>query len=347
MSRIPLTFACGDYDRTRGIAEGAVPVDGADITYLRLPVEETFFRMLRHREFDVAEMSLSTYVATLDKAGSLAASPFVALPVYTSRFFRHGGIFINTEAGIIQPSDLRGKRIGMPEVQLTAVVWQRGILADHYGVPLDSARYFTGGEETPGRVEKGKVDVPFDVRPIPEDRTLSRMLADGEIDAILAPRIPSTFDPKGGSVARLFDDPKQAEQDYFRETGIFPIMHVVVVRRDVYERYPWVAQSLTKALTIAKKQASERIYDASAAADGAVAHGAPRAGPHPAGPGLLVIRCRPFRPQGARDLPAVPPRAGPVAHAARAGGDLRARVAGVFRHLTLADAEGPGADPGF
>jgi len=264
MSRIPLTFACGDYDRTRGIAEGAVPVDGADITYLRLPVEETFFRMLRHREFDVAEMSLSTYVATLDKAGSLAASPFVALPVYTSRFFRHGGIFINTEAGIIQPSDLRGKRIGMPEVQLTAVVWQRGILADHYGVPLDSARYFTGGEETPGRVEKGKVDVPFDVRPIPEDRTLSRMLADGEIDAILAPRIPSTFDPKGGSVARLFDDPKQAEQDYFRETGIFPIMHVVVVRRDVYERYPWVAQSLTKALTIAKKQASERIYDASA-----------------------------------------------------------------------------------
>jgi ABC-type nitrate/sulfonate/bicarbonate transport system substrate-binding protein len=264
MSRIHLTFACGDYDRTRGIAEGTVPVDGADITYLPLPVEETFFRMLRHREFDVAEMSMSTYVATLDKAGSLAESPFVALPVYTSRFFRHGGIFINTEAGIIQPSDLRGKRIGMPEVQLTAVVWQRGILADHYGVPLDSARYFTGGEETPGRVEKGKVDVPFDVRPIPEDRTLSRMLADGEIDAILAPRIPSTFDPKGGTVARLFDDPKQAEQDYFRETGIFPIMHVVVVRRDVYERYPWVAQSLTKALTIAKKQASERIYDASA-----------------------------------------------------------------------------------
>ena len=264
MSRIHMTFACGDYDRTRAIAEGTVQVDGADITYLRLPVEETFFRMLRHREFDVAEMSLSTYVATLDSAGSLDKSPFVALPVYTSRFFRHGGIFINANAGIHGPEDMIGKRIGMPEMQLTAVVWQRGILADHHGVPLDSARYFTGGEETPGRIEKGSVDVPFDVHPIPGDRTLSRMLADGEIDAMLAPRIPSTFDPAGGTVVRLFPDVKATEQEYFRQTGIFPIMHVVVVRRDVYERHPWVAQSLTKALTIAKNEAIDRIYDASA-----------------------------------------------------------------------------------
>ncbi|MCD1269395.1 ABC transporter substrate-binding protein [Microbacterium sp. MEC084] len=264
MSRIPLTFACGDYDRTRSIAEGTVPVDGVDLNYLRLPVEETFFRMLRHREFEVAEMSLSTYTATLDRAGGLENSPFVAIPVYTSRVFRHGGIFINTEAGIERPSDLVGKRIAMPEMQLTAVVWQRGILADHYGVPLDSATYFTGGEETPGRIEKGKVDVPFDVRPIPEDKTISRMLADGELDALLAPRIPSTFDPKGGTVARLFPDAKAAEQEYFAQTGIFPIMHVVVIRRDVYERAPWVAQSLTKALNIAKKEAHARIYDASA-----------------------------------------------------------------------------------
>lgn len=264
MSRIHLTFACGDYDRTRAIAEGTVPVDGADVTYLRLPVEETFFRMLRHREFDVAEMSLSTYLATLDRSGSLEESPFVAIPVYTSRFFWHGGIFINTEAGIETPADLVGKRIDMPEMQLTAVVWQRGILADHHRVPLDSATYFTGGEETPGRIEKGAVDVPFDVRRISEDRTLSRMLADGEIDAILAPRIPSTFDPSGGPVARLFPDAKAAEQEYFRQTGIFPIMHVVVVRRDVYERHPWIAQSLTKALNIAKNEATARIYDASA-----------------------------------------------------------------------------------
>lgn len=264
MSRIHLTFACGDYDRTRDIAEGSVPVDGADVTYLRLPVEETFFRMLRHQEFDVAEMSLSTYLAVLDKAGSLDAAPFVALPVYTSRFFRHGGIFINTDAGIDKPSDLVGKRIGMPEMQLTAVVWQRGILADHHGVALDSATYFTGGEETPGRIEKARVDVPFDVQSIPDERTLSEMLAVGDIDALLAPRIPSSFNPSGGSVARLFPDAKAAEATYFRETGIFPIMHVVVVRRDVYDRYPWVAQSLTKALHAAKKSATDRIYDASA-----------------------------------------------------------------------------------
>lgn len=263
MNRVQLTFACGDYDRTRGVAEGTAPVDGAEVNYLRLPVEETFFRMLRHREFEVAEMSLSTYVATLDKAGSLEESPFVAIPVYTSRSFRHGGMFINTEAGIGDPSDLVGKRIGMPELQLTAVVWQRGILRDYHGVEFDAAEYVTGGAETPGRIEKGAVDVPYDVRPIPADRTLSAMLADGEIDAMLAPRIPSTFGTRS-TVARLFPDPKDTERAYFRETGIFPIMHVVALRRDVYEKYPWIAQSLTKALTISKNEAMARIYDASA-----------------------------------------------------------------------------------
>jgi ABC-type nitrate/sulfonate/bicarbonate transport system substrate-binding protein len=264
VSRVHLIFACGDYDRTRAVEDGSVPVDGVDLTYLRLPVEETFFRMLRHREFDVAELSLSTYVATLNALEAGQEPPFIALPVYTSRMFRHGGIFISTAAGIGKPADLRGKVIGAPEFQLTACVWIRGILADQYDVPLGSVRYVTGGQETPGRVEKGVVDAPFDVRPIGAGQVLSAMLADGEIDALYSPRIPSSFVRGDGRVARLFPDTVAAEQAYYAATGIFPIMHVVVLRREVYDRHRWVAQSLTKALTEAKRQAYARIYDASA-----------------------------------------------------------------------------------
>jgi NMT1/THI5 like len=260
VSRLHLTFACGDYDRTRALEDGSVRPDGIDLTYLRLPVEETFFRMLRHREFDVAEMSLSTYVATLDQS----PRPFVALPVFTSRMFRHGGIYINADAGIAMPSDLRGKRVGTPEFQLTACVWIRGILAEHHGVPVDSVTYYTGGQETPGRIEKGKVDTGLDIRPIPAATTLSQMVADGEIDALYTPRVPSPFRDRDRRVTRLFDDVVAVEKEYFAATAIFPIMHVVVIRRDVYERHRWVAQSLYKACQMARDDAYARIYDSSA-----------------------------------------------------------------------------------
>jgi 4,5-dihydroxyphthalate decarboxylase len=262
VGRLHLTFACGDYDRTRALEEGTVRPDGIDLTYLRLPVEETFFRMLRHREFDVAEMSLSSYVKSLDTDDR----PFVALPVYTSRQFRHAGIFVHAGSGIEAPADLRGKVVGTPEWQLTAGVWIRGILADEYGVPVDSVEYRTGGQETPGRIEKATVDLGdrIRIRPIPAGRTLSAMLADGEIDALQSPRVPSSFTGGDVRVRRLFPDPVAAEKEYFARTGIFPIMHVVVVRRDVYERHPWVAQSLTKALGLAKKKATAELYDSSA-----------------------------------------------------------------------------------
>ncbi|NEK85969.1 ABC transporter substrate-binding protein [Blastococcus saxobsidens] len=261
MSRLHLTFACGDYDRTRALEEGTVRPDGIDLTYLRLPVEETFFRMMRYREFEVAEMSLSSYVKSLD----LEDPPFVALPVYTSRQFRHTGIFVNARSGIDKPEDLRGKVVGTPEWQLTANVWIRGFLADQYGVPVDSVEYRTGGQETPGRIEKAAVDLGERIRisPIGPGQTLSQMLADGEIDAFQGPRVPSSFVP-GGNVRRLFADPVAAEKQYFAETGIFPIMHVVVVRRDVYDRHPWVAQTLTKAFHLAKQKAAAELYDASA-----------------------------------------------------------------------------------
>ncbi len=261
MPRLHLTFACGDYDRTRALEEGTVRPDGIDLTYLRLPVEETFFRMLRHREFEVAEMSMSSYVKSLDSDDP----PFVALPVYTSRQFRHAGIFVNVDSGIETPADLRGRVVGTPEWQLTANVWIRGTLADHHGVPVDSVEYRTGGQETPGRIEKAAVDLGERIRiqPIGEGKTLSAMLASGEIHAFQGPRVPSSFVP-GGPVRRLFADPVAAEKEYFARTGIFPIMHVVVIRRDVYEQHRWVAQSLTKALQLAKRKAMAELYDASA-----------------------------------------------------------------------------------
>ncbi|WP_127354991.1 type 2 periplasmic-binding domain-containing protein [Actinacidiphila soli] len=262
MSRLHLTFACGDYDRTRALNEGTIRPDGIDLTYLRLPVEETFFRMIRHREFEVAEMSLSSYVVSLRED----PSPFVALPVYTSRMFRHSSLYVNAGAGIDAPEDLRGKVVGTPEYQLTAGVWMRGILGDRHSVPFDSVSYVTGGQETAGRVEKAKLDLPDSVRitRAPQGRTLAAMLAEGEIDALCTPRVPSPFVAGDPRVRRVFPDVVGAEKEYWAAIGVFPIMHVVVIRRDVYERHRWVAQSLYKALLAARDQAYDTLYDTSA-----------------------------------------------------------------------------------
>jgi 4,5-dihydroxyphthalate decarboxylase len=262
VARLRLTLACGDYDRTRALEEGTIRPDGIDLTYLRLPVEETFFRMIRHREFEVAEMSLSTYAVSLQQD----PPPFIALPVFPSRMFRHGCIYINSGAGISSPEDLRGKAVGTPEYQLTAGVWIRGILSDHHHVPVDSVTHLVGGQEQPGRPEKAALDLPDRIRvqPIPADATLSGMLADGGIDALCTPRMPRPFVQRDPRVRRLFPDVIATEQAYYAATGLFPIMHVVVVRRDVYEAYPWVAQSLYKAFELAKAEAADRLYDSSA-----------------------------------------------------------------------------------
>lgn len=262
MAKLRLTLACWDYDRTRALLEDRIAPDGIELVGLNLPVEETFFRMMRHREFDVAEMSLSSYVVS-----RFAAEPaFIAIPVFPSRFFRHSSIFINRDRGIREPRDLAGKRVGLPEYQLTACVWIRGLLSDEYGVPLASPGYFTGGEEQPGREEKIKVTLPPGVRlePIPAGQTLSRMLDAGELDAVYAPRIPSTFRHGSGSVRRLFEDYLTVEREYFQRTRIFPIMHTVIIRRDVYRQNPWVAQSLYKAFLRAQRQAYQDLYEAAA-----------------------------------------------------------------------------------
>ncbi len=257
MSRIPLSFACWDYDRIRAIADGRIRPEGIDLNYMNLPVEETFFRMLRYGEFDVAEMSLSSYTVSLSRD----PQRFVALPVFMSRSFRHNCIFVSTKSGIEKPSDLAGKRIGVPEYQMTAPVWIRGILEDEYGVDASSPTYFTGGEEQPGRDEKLKLDLPpkIKIQPIPSDKTLSQMLADGELDALHAPRVPSTFYSRPDAVRRLFDDPVAEEKAYYRKTGLFPIMHVVAIRRDVYEANRWIARSLYNAFVAAQQIAYEDL----------------------------------------------------------------------------------------
>jgi 4,5-dihydroxyphthalate decarboxylase len=244
MPRLALTLACSDYDRTRALQDGRVRPEGIELTYLPLPVEETFYRQLRYREFDVSEMSLSSYLLTLDQPDP----PFVALPVFPSRFFRHQSIYINTRSGITEPSDLAGKRVGTPEYQMTAGVWQRGVLADDYGVPADSPTYLTGALEGRGREEKIPLELPDRIRvtPIGADRDLSTMLADGELDAVYSAGQPSCVG-RAPHVRHLFEDFKTVEQDYFRRTGIFPIMHTVVIKRALYERHPWIARSLYKA----------------------------------------------------------------------------------------------------
>jgi 4,5-dihydroxyphthalate decarboxylase len=248
VTQLSLTFACESYDRIRALQDGRVRPEGIDLNLLYLPVEETFYRQARYREFDVSEMSLSSFLLTLDEKDP----PFVGLPVFPSRMFRHQSIYLNKNSGINSPADLAGKRVGVPEYQLTAVVWQRGILAEHHGVPVESVRYFTGGMEQPGRFEKIKLTLPpeISVTPIAADQTLSALLAAGELDAVYAAGEPAGFGTLP-QLGRLFEDFQSAETDYYRKTGIFPIMHVIAVKRAVYEAHPWIARSLTKAFDAA------------------------------------------------------------------------------------------------
>ncbi|MCC7326912.1 MAG: ABC transporter substrate-binding protein [Burkholderiales bacterium] len=262
MSRLPLTLGCWNYDRTRALVDGSVVADGIDLNYLDMPVEETFFRMLRHREFDVAELSLSSYTVSLFRE----PRQFIAIPVFPSRCFRHSSIFVNADSGIREPRDLIGKRVGNPEYQMTAPAWIRGILSEHHDVPVDSVTYVTGGEEEPGRPEKIRLELPPAIRVegIGPTQTLSAMLREGAIDALYTARAPSSFGAGDGRVRRLFPDFRKVEQEYFRTTRIFPIMHVVAIRRDVYDAHRWIAQSLCKAFVEAQRRTYRDLRESAA-----------------------------------------------------------------------------------
>jgi 4,5-dihydroxyphthalate decarboxylase len=264
--RVPLTLACWDYDRTLPLAQGDVRPAGVDLTYLSLPVEETFFRMTRFREFEAAELSLSSYVLSLGQHGLGHDAPFVAIPVFPSRAFRHNGIYVHVASGITEPAELAGRLVGVPEYQLTAAVWIRGILAERHGLPVAAVRYRTGGLHQPGRTDKIAHNTPpgVEITPIAAGQTLAGLLAEGGIDALYSPRTPRPFAAGDPRVARLFPDPRAAEEQYYADTRIFPIMHVVVLRRDVYEGRPWLARSLYQAFEEARVLTVARMAETAA-----------------------------------------------------------------------------------
>ncbi|MBM2809838.1 MAG: 4,5-dihydroxyphthalate decarboxylase [Chloroflexi bacterium] len=260
--KLSLTLACGDYDRTRALRWGLVQPDGIDLNYLCMPVEETFWRTARFKEFDVSEMSMGSYLIRRAKG----IEDLVAIPVFPSRLFRHAYYFVHDGSGISKPDDLKGKRVGVPEYQITAAVWMRGILEHDYGVTPRDMRWMSGGLFEPGRIEKQHISLPEGVvvEPIPEGRTLSEMIATGEVDALITARAPRTFRDGTNRVARLFPNFREVERDYYRRTGIFPIMHTVVIKRDVLDAHPWVAMNLYKAFCAAKDDFVRTFDDDSA-----------------------------------------------------------------------------------
>jgi 4,5-dihydroxyphthalate decarboxylase len=261
MGKLRLSVAMGDYDRTRALLDGRVQIDGVNPVYMTLAPEETFFRALRQQEFDVSELSLSSYVIK----ASRGECPYVAVPVFLSRAFRHTAIWVRKDR-IRSPQDLKGKRVGLPEYQLTANVWARAILQDDHGVHPRDITWVRGGIQTPQRPEKIQLTLPADVRieDAPVDRTISELLDAGDIDGFMAPRPPAGAAVRNPQVRWLFDDPTAAATDWYRRTGIFPIMHVVGVRNTLAKRHPWLPAALLKAFTQAKAAALDALADTSA-----------------------------------------------------------------------------------
>jgi 4,5-dihydroxyphthalate decarboxylase len=256
---VPITLACGDYDRTRPIRDGRVPVDGCEVTFLALEPEELFFRAFRYQEFDVAELSFNSYLMQ----ASRGICPYVAIPVFLSRHFRHSSIHIRTDRGIAGPQDLVGRLVGLPEYQQTANVWMRGIFQDDFGIDPSAIHWRTGGQEEPGRDERTKLDVPpgVEILPIGPQQTLNRMLVDGELDAVFSARELSCYTAGVPNIGLLYPDYRRVEQEYFHRTGIFPIMHLVGVRRTLVDRYPWLPGTLFKAFRQAKALAVAALQE--------------------------------------------------------------------------------------
>ena len=254
---LKITMAVTYYDRTRALLDGQVKIEGCDATLLDLEPEEMFHRALHYEEFDIAELSFSNYL-TMTADGDC---PYVGIPVFPGRKFRHSGIFINTRSGIEKPEDLKGKVVGTPEYTVTAVTWVRGILEDEHGVKPTDIKWCWGGLREAGRAQKTDFNIPegLTLEPIPEGKTLQDMLAAGEIDALIAPRSPACFDQGHPDIRRLFPDYVEQEKAYFQRTEIFPIMHLVGIRKPLVDANPWLPDSVFKAFERAKNMAMEEV----------------------------------------------------------------------------------------
>jgi len=261
MAKLQLSVAVGNYDRTRPLIDGAVQIDGVEPVFMTLSPEEIFFRAFRGQDFDICELSMSsTTVKTAD-----GTCPYVGVPAFVSRAFRHNSIWVRTDR-IKSPADLKGKRVGLPEYQLTACVWARIILEQDYGVKPSDIQWVRGGIEDPGRPEKITIKLPAGVHMenAPEGATISGMLERGEIDGFIAPRAPTFAGKKPANVGMLFADPIAAGRDYFKRTGIFPIMHITGIRRTLAEKHPWLPAAVFKAFSEAKAKCLDALEDTAA-----------------------------------------------------------------------------------
>lgn len=259
MAKLPITIASWNYDRVQPLIDGRVQVEGCEVNYISLRPEETFHRAYFNREFDVSEIGFSAYLISLARG----KASYVALPVFLSRLFRHSAIYIRSDRGIKEPRDLAGKRVGVPEYQMTAALWVRGMLQDVYGVRPRDIQWRQGGLESPGRKDKFEMNLAagFPLESIGSGETLSSMLAQGRLDAVVSAEAPSCYRDGRSPVARLFEDYEAAERAYFRETGLFPIMHALGVRADMHAKHPWLASSLFKAFSEAKELAMRDLEE--------------------------------------------------------------------------------------
>ena len=252
MSRkLHLTFATGDYESIRALKEGSVRPDGIELTVLTDMTSDTrHWRMLRNREFDIAELSMSNYLMA-----KYTGLPFTAIPVFLHRRFRHGFIFLNTIKGIKKPADLLGRRVGLRNFQATANLWIRGILEHEHGLPHRSVQWFKQDEE--------EVDwtppADLDIQRIPAGKSVETMLVEGELDALIHPEIIQPILDKDHRVSRLFPNYRDLEIDYYKRTGIFPIMHTTAIKQEIVDKYPWVAINLMQAFEESKKAAYKRV----------------------------------------------------------------------------------------
>ena len=256
MANIHLTLAMDEYDHTRDLLQGKVNAEGIDLTWLNLDVEEIFYRFASAFEWDVSELSFAKYCSIMSQPNP----PITGIPVFVSRVFRHSAWYVAAEGEVRAVADLAGKRIGIPEWSQTATVYARGWLAEDAGIPLDGVEWVQAGVNEPGRIELAHLKLPEGIsyRQVP-DRSLSEMLLAGDIDALVSARPPRAFLDGGERIVRLIPDYRTQEQDYFRRTGIFPIMHTVAIRRDTYDRHPWIAMNLLNGFEAAKKRSVARL----------------------------------------------------------------------------------------
>ena len=262
MADLSLTLACWNYDRSRPLMDGRVKPNGIDLKINVMRPRQAFPRMLDKREFDVSEMSLASYVSLVGKGDC----PFMAIPVALSKIFRHDCIYVRPGANIRTPQDLKGKRVGTTQYGSTGLVFMKGMLQHDYGVAPDDIHWFIGGLDTPTQPPLLPLTLPQSVKIdfLGEGKTLEAMMAAGELDALFSLYIPESFLRGEPHIVRLFENPKAVAQDYYRRTKIFPIMHTVVIRKDVHHANPWVAKSLYAAFCAARDIATEGLYDTDA-----------------------------------------------------------------------------------